>query len=174
MKIGKLPIAAIVLILAVSSTAGAKNKKKQQERGMLESMQAVPCGVNERGLAGLGSIFGSVGVQHVNSHEKLCPQYLLRTDEMEYHIRPLDTKHAVLLPVGHEGEFKIKKDKLFLKVADQDKKTRPYQVVSMQPVKAGDAAENSAYRPAVRAPESKLPEIPADKAAKQVTDRPPR
>ena len=174
MKIPKLLIAAIALILAVSSSAGAKNKKKQPERGMLESMQSVPCGVNERGLAGVGSIFGSVGVQHVNSHEKLCPQYLLRTDEMEYHIRPLETKHPVLLPVGHEGEFKIKKDKLFLKVVDQDKKTRPYQVVSMEPVNSGGTTENSSYRPATRLPESRPPETPADKTARQMTDRPPR
>src|SRR6267154_6408907 len=102
MKIATSLIAALVLVMAVPSNSAGKDKKKPAQRGMLESMQSVPCGVNERGLSGLGSIFGSVGVQHVNSHEKLCPQYLLRTDEMEYHIRPKDTKHPVLLPVGHE------------------------------------------------------------------------
>lgn len=174
MKIGRLLVVAVALSLAVVPRAEAKNKKKQPERGMLEKMQSMPCGVKERGLAGLGSVFGSVGVQHVNSNEKLCPQYLLRTDEMEYHIRPLDTKHPVLLPVGHEGEFKIKKDKLFLKVPDQDKKTREYQVVSIQPVNSADTGERSAYRPASRPPESRPAEMPAEKAAKQVTERPPR
>lgn len=130
MKVKTSLITALALVLAVSSTAVGKDKKGQ--RGMLESMQAVPCGAKERGLTGLGAIYGSIGVTHVNSDEKLCPQYLLRTDEMEYHIRPLDMKHAVVLPVGHEAEFKIKKDRLFLKVPDGDKKTRPYQVVSMQ------------------------------------------
>jgi hypothetical protein len=110
-------------------------------------MQSVPCGAKERGLAGLGSVFGSVGVQHVNSHEQLCPQYLFRTDEMEYHIRPLDTKHAALLPVGHEGEYKIKKDRMYLKAVDGEKKARPYQVVSMQPLNSGSKAESAAYRP---------------------------
>jgi len=76
MKIGKLLIAALALVLAVSSNVAAKDKKKHAQRGMLESMQSVPCGVNERGVSGLGSIFGSVGIQHVNSHEKLCAQYL--------------------------------------------------------------------------------------------------
>src|SRR5262249_51517943 len=133
MKFNNLLMAALALSLTFPSIAEGKNKKKQSPRGMLESMQSVPCGVRERGLSGLGSIFGSVGVQHVNSNEKLCPQYLLRTDELEYHIRPLDMKHAALLPVGHEAEFKIKKDRLFLKVPDGDKKTRPYQVVSMEP-----------------------------------------
>jgi hypothetical protein len=36
------------------------------------------------------------------------PQYLLRTDKMDYEIRPLDLKHATLLPVGTEDQFKIK------------------------------------------------------------------
>src|SRR6266852_3010780 len=121
-------------VLAVPPTAAAKDKKKHSDRGMLESMEAIPCGAKQRGLTGLGSVFGSVGVEHVNSDEKLCPQYLFRTDEMEYHIRPVDLKHASLLPVGHEGEYKIKKDRLVLKVVDGDKKTGAYQVISMQPV----------------------------------------
>ena len=145
----KMLIAAVMLVLALPSIAEGKSKKKQAQRGMLESMQSVPCGVKERGITGLGSIFGSVGIQHVNSNEKLCPQYLFRTDELDYHIRPLDTKHAVILPVGHEGEFKIKKDLLFLKVPDEDKKTREYQVVSVHPVKSEGGAESTASRPAI-------------------------
>jgi hypothetical protein len=177
MKIKSSLIAATVLVLIVPSSAGAKNKKKQPPRGMVESMQSVPCGVKERGLAGLGSVFGSVGIQHVNSNEKLCPQYLFRTDEMEYHIRPLDMKHAVLLPVGHEGEFKIKKDKLFLKVPDEDKKTRAYEVVSMQPVNSSSVVGNSAYgrpeKPESRPLETKPEEKPADRAVNPDNNRPP-
>ena len=76
---------------------------------MIERMDAVPCGANEHGLSGLGSLWASVGVTHMKSDEKLCPQYMLRTDDMEYHVRPVDQKHPVLLPVGQEGEFKKKK-----------------------------------------------------------------
>jgi hypothetical protein len=139
-------IYTLSLVLAVSTIAESKEKKKHSPRGMVESMQSVPCGAKERGLAGLGSVFGSVGVQHVNSHEQLCPQYLFRTDEMEYHIRPLDTKHAALLPVGHEGEFKIKKDRMYLKAVDGEKKARPYQVVSMQPLNSESKAESTTFR----------------------------
>ncbi len=134
------------LVLAVSTIAESKDKKKHVPRGMVESMQSVPCGAKERGLAGLGSVFGSVGVQHVNSHEQLCTQYLFRTDEMEYHIRPLDTKHAALLPVGHEGEFKIKKDRMYVKAVDGEKKARPYQVISMQPLNSESEAESTTSR----------------------------
>ena len=137
---------ALTLALFVAPSASAKDKKKHSQRGMLESMQSVPCGAKERGLAGLGSVFGSVGVEHVNSHEQLCPQYLLRSDEMDYHIRPSDQKHAAVLPVGQEAEFKIKKDRLFLKVVDGDKKVRAFEVVSMQPVSSDSAVENTAYR----------------------------
>jgi len=141
---------------------------------MLESMQSVPCGAKERGLAGLGSVFGSVGVQHVNSHEQLCPQYFLRTDEMDYHIRPLDTKHAVVLPVGHEAEFKIKKDRLFLKVPDGDKKARAYQVVSMQPANSESKVESTTYRPTEK-PAQSLPQNEVGKNGNgQATDHPPQ
>jgi hypothetical protein len=145
-------IAALSLVLAFSSVGECKDKKKPAQRGMLESMQSVPCGAKERGLTGLGSVFGSVGVQHVDSNEKLCPQYLFRTDDMDYHIRPIDVKHAALLPVGHEAEYKIKKNRLFLKAEEGDKgdkKTRVYQVVAMQPTSPTSEtnAEGAAYHP---------------------------
>ena len=160
MKISVLT--AMLLVLIVPSSSGADKKKHGTDRGMLEKMEAVPCGAKERGLTGLGSIFGSAGVTAVNSNEKLCPQYLLRTDEVEYHIRPVDGKHPVILPIGKEGEFKIKNDKMFLKVPDGDRKTRAYQVVSMKPVGTeGSGLENSAYRPEDRREEHKS----ADKLA---------
>jgi hypothetical protein len=140
-------IPTILLALALPGPASAKEKKKHAERGMLEKMEAVPCGARERGITGLGSVFASAGVEHVNSDEKLCPQYLLRTDEMEYHIRPTDGRHPVVLPVGKEGEFKIKNDKMFLKVPDGDRKTRTYQVVAMKPVNTGENTGDQAARP---------------------------
>jgi hypothetical protein len=169
-------ICALSLLLAFSPIAESKDKKKQGQRGMLESMQSVPCGAKERGLAGLGSVFGSVGVQHVNSHEQLCPQYLLRTDEMDYHIRPVDMKHAVVLPVGHEAEFKIKKDRLFLKIPDGEKKMRAYQVVSMQPANSESKVESSAYHPVEKPAETRPPNNQAgdgDKVSGQAVN-PPR
>lgn len=132
------------LVLAVAMPAGAGNKK-HGERGMIEKMEAVPCGAKEKGITGLGSVWASAGITHVNSDEKLCPQYLLRTDEMDYHIRPLDKKHPVILPVGQEGEFRIRKDRLYLKVPDGDRKTRQYQVVSMKPT--GGDQDKAAAKP---------------------------
>ena len=139
-------VATAVMIAALLLTPGlpaaAKNKKKQSNRAMIEKMEAVPCGAKERGLAGLGSVFGSVGVTHVNSDEKLCPHYLLRTDEMEYEIQPTDGKHPAILPVGKEGVFKIKKDRMLLKIPDGDHKTRSYHVVGMKPVNTDDSGSS--------------------------------
>lgn len=139
-------VTTVVMLAAMLLTAGppaaAKNKKRQPNRAMIEKMESVPCGARERGLAGLGSIFGSVGVTHVNSDEKLCPHYLLRTDEMEYEIKPTDGKHPVILPVGKEGVFKIKKDQMLLKIPDGDRKTRTYQVVGMKPTSTEDTSSS--------------------------------
>ena len=84
------------------------------------------------------------GVTHINSDEKLCPQYLLRTDDTDYRIRPRDLKHPVVLPVGQEVVFKIKKDRMYVSVAESDKKMRPYEVVAQEP--ATSRRENSSAR----------------------------
>jgi hypothetical protein len=66
----------------------------------------------------------------------LCPEYVLRSDNVIYRIRPRDEKHPVLLPVGETAEFRIQKDRLFLKITEMDDKERDYSVVSMTPVES--------------------------------------
>lgn len=136
---------ALALACVFPMTASAK-KKKVQPRGMLESMQSVPCGAKQRGLAGVGSLWASVGLTHVNSTEKLCPQYLVRTDDMDYEIRPKDMKHPEMLPIGQEVEIKLKKDHMDVKLPDGGK-TLTYIVVSMQPANQGGGAVSGAARP---------------------------
>lgn len=143
MSIKTPAIVALVLIAAVPLSAGDK-KKNQPDRAMLEKMEAVPCGAKQKGLTGLGSFWASVGITHVNSDEKLCPQYLLRADNMDYRIRPMNLKHPVVLPVGREVVFKIKKDRMLVKDPEGDHKMRDYEVVSMEP--ANPAGENAASR----------------------------
>jgi hypothetical protein len=134
MNIKSAMVLLLVLISAVPLSAHDDKKKKDVERGILEKMEAVPCGAKQRGLSGLGTLWGSAGITHVNSNEKLCPQYLLRTDNMDYEIRPIDLKHATILPVGTEGEFTIKKNEMILTMPEAgDRKTRTYEVVAMNP-----------------------------------------
>lgn len=136
-------ILALFLVALVPSGAGAK-KKNQPDLGMLEKMDAVPCGAKQKGLAGLGSFWASIGVTDVHSTEKLCPQYLVRTDDMDYRIRPMDLKHPVILPIGHEVVVKIKKDRMLVRVQDGDKKMHEYEVVGMEP--AAPPAENASTK----------------------------
>jgi hypothetical protein len=89
-------------------------------------------------------VWASVGVTHVNSNEKLCPQYLFRTDQMDYQIRPTDLKNPALLQVGQEAEYKIKNNRMFLTVND---KTRTYEVVGMKPANSDSAQSGSADKP---------------------------
>jgi hypothetical protein len=147
MKGQTLLITMCALTLAVPAFG---RDKKPANRAMIEKMEAVPCGAKERGLTGLGSVFGSIGATHVDSDEKLCPQYMLRTDDMEYHIRPLDHRHPRILPVGQEGEFKISKDVMEIRIPDGDHKKHRYQVVAMKPIDhsaVGAEETNTKYEP---------------------------
>jgi hypothetical protein len=122
-------ILSLALIAAAPLSAHGNKKRIGLQRGILEKMEAVPCGAKQTGLSGLGSLWGSAGITHINSNEKLCPQYLLRTDDMDYEIRPFDLKHATILPIGKEGEFRIKKNEMILTM--NDRKSESYEVVSM-------------------------------------------
>ena len=134
----------LAVTLAMPFSAHASKKKKEAERGVLERMEAVPCGAKQTGLAGLGTLWASAGITHINSNEKLCPQYLLRTDDMDYQIRPIDLKHATILPIGKEGAFKIKKNRMILSMTDgSDQKPHDYEVVSMDPANPDSNGQRS-------------------------------
>jgi hypothetical protein len=138
----KIPvILALVAASAAPLFAGGGDKKKPPERATLERMEAVPCGAKQKGLAGLGTLWASAGITDVHSDEKLCPQYTLLTDEMQYDVRPTDLKHATILPVGKEIEFKIKKDRMYLKVPDAHQKVQAYEVVAMKPTSSDASAK---------------------------------
>jgi hypothetical protein len=129
----KIPIIFVLFLFALVSPSTGSKKKSQADRGMLEKMDAVPCGAKQKGLSGLGSFWASLGITDMHSTEKLCPQYLVRTDDMDYRIRPMDMRHPAILPIGHEVVLKMKKDRILVRVPDGDKKMREYEVVGMEP-----------------------------------------
>ena len=146
MSFKTLLVLPLIFAIALPATADDKKdkKKKAQDRAMLEKMDAVPCGASQKGVTGLGSIWASVGITHINSNEKLCPRYLLRSDEMEYEIQPTEKKHPAVLPVGQEVVFKIKKDHMSVKCPEGDKKTRTYEIVAMKPTEPERSASDTA------------------------------
>jgi hypothetical protein len=122
-----------ILLFALTTSALAKDHHFYQ-KGQLLSMESVSCGYAEKsGNTFKGEILGTNG-GHKNTEELLCQEYLLRSDQVIYRIRPRDVKHPVLLPVGQTAEFRTDKDKLVLKVDELDGKERSYTVVSMTPV----------------------------------------
>jgi hypothetical protein len=71
---------------------------------------------------------------------------------MDYEIRPTDIKHAVLLPVGQEGEFKLKDKEILLAMPEgssaSDHKMRSYEVVSITPNNTdSDGQKSSSLEP---------------------------
>jgi hypothetical protein len=108
------------------------------QNGRIVQMDAVACGYDENsGKSVLGEVIGTDNA-HKKTKEMLCQEYVLRSDRVIYRIRPRDEKHPVLLPVGEAAEFRLQKDKLYLRLNELDGKERDYSVVSMTPT------ENSA------------------------------
>lgn len=122
------------LLLTLLSLAAFAKEPHFYQKGQLVNMEAVSCGYAENsGKTLKGQILGTDG-GHKNTKEMLCQEYVLRSDKVVYRIRPHDEKHPVLLPVGETAEFRIQKDRLYLKITEIDEKERDYTVVSMSPV----------------------------------------
>ena len=122
----------VLALLLLAATAYAKEPKAYQS-GKLLQMDSVSCGVDEKNAKSFtGELIGTDS-SHKKTQELLCQEYLLQTDKMIYRIRPKDTKHPVLLPVGERAQFRLEKDKMVLRVEDLDSKERDYIVVSMTP-----------------------------------------
>jgi len=99
----------------------SRKKKKVAPRAMLERMESVPCGAKQRGLSGLGTIWASAGITHVNSDENFVPNICCGPTKWNITSAQPTAKHPVVLPIGKEVEFKIKGDKCG-EIPDGDKK----------------------------------------------------
>lgn len=127
----KLGAAAAVLALFASPALFAKDPPTY-DKGLLLSMESTMCGTAENdGKSLTGQLIGTDS-SHKKTKEVLCQEYVLQGARLTYRIRPRDEKHPVLLPVGESVQFRIRKDKLYLRDPEGDMKEREYVVVSMQ------------------------------------------
>ena len=132
------------LVAATALNVQAKDPPAY-EKGVLLQMDSSSCGYAEKdGKTIAGEIFGTDG-QHKNTKVVMCQEYVLQTERVTYRIRPKDEKHPVLLPVGETAQYRIRKDKLLLRVPEADSKEREYLVLSMTP-----RSEVAANKPAAR------------------------
>jgi hypothetical protein len=137
--------ATLCLILLASTAAFAGDKPVNYQRGTLLEMNSVECGFEEKsGKSMMGQILGTDGA-HKNTKATLCQEYVLQADRVIYRIRPRDEKKPVLLPVGETAQFRIKKEKLILRVPEGDDKEREYSVVSMTQ-RAGNEQQKDALK----------------------------
>ena len=111
----------LCVVFSLTSAAYAKDPKVYQT-GNVVQMASVPCGAASKDADSGGN----------KTHEVLCQEYVLQGDHITYRIRPKDDKHPFLLPVGQAIQFRIHKDKLYLRDPEGDQKEREYSVVSMQ------------------------------------------
>lgn len=122
------------LVVAMFWVLAAQAKDARfYEKGTLAEMNAVECGSEEKGARGVGGVLLGTDSQHRKIRETLCQEYVLRADRIVYRIRPKEEKHPAILPIGERAEFRIRKDKMYLRVPEGDGRERQYFVVSMVP-----------------------------------------
>ncbi len=130
---------ALLVMLSLACAAQARGPRFYQ-KGVLTDMNAVECGYEEKGGQGVTGALLGTDSEHKKTREMLCQEYGLRSDRMNYRIRPKDEKHPALLPVGEQAEFRIQKDRMFLRVPEGDNKERQYIVVSITPRNEANAS----------------------------------
>lgn len=111
----------LCVVLALASSAHAKDPKAYQS-GKILHMDSVSCG-------------------KADTPELLCQEYTLQADQTVYRIRQRDQKRPVLLPVSDRAQFRLRKDKMLLRVEDLDFKEREYEVISTAPRTDSTAAD---------------------------------
>lgn len=135
-------LAGLSLSLALAAHA---QDKKGYELATLVRMDSANCGVAENDGKRIAGEISGTDAKHKKSEQVLCQEYVVQSDRLVYRIRPTDTKHTFLLPVGQQAEFRIHKDKMQLRMLDsKDNKEREYLVVSV--TARTDAGNQSAAR----------------------------
>ena len=127
-----MKIRVLLPIVLLASAAFAKDEKFYQ-KGTLTEMNSIECGVDANsGKKFSGMVLGTDS-EHVKSKKMLCQEYVLKTDRVTYRIRPREEKNPALLPVGETAQFRMKKDRMVLRVPEGDGHERDYNVISAVP-----------------------------------------
>lgn len=125
----------LTFVMVLAGAVAVANDKIY-ETGSLKEMTSVECGIEQKsGTTFVGDLLGTDNA-HTQARKTFCQEYILETNHAIYHIRPREEKHPALLPVGHSAQFRMKKDRMVLRVPEGDNKEREYDVVSMAPVQS--------------------------------------
>lgn len=139
----RLTLVVAVLLL---STSGHAADAPRRQSGVLLQMDSVQCEPSQGSTASGGTTLVATATPN-NIQASFCQEYVLQSDRVTFHIRPRDTRHAVLLPIGGIALFRLQQGRMILRAADLDDKDREYSVISMTP------------RETPKTPESPLPKL---------------
>jgi hypothetical protein len=124
---------AIIVTVMLVTALSAKDVPRSRQ-GVLVRMESVPCGVSESNAVS-SAVFGAPTAAD-SSEERLCPEYLLRSEGLLYRIRQKTRKRTPLLPIGQPALFRIEKDRVRLQMDDSDRKVYEFVVMAIVPEEA--------------------------------------
>ena len=120
----------LIVVVMFTSFLNAKNASRNR-LGVLVRMETVPCGVAE--ASGFSkAMLGAPDPTPVRD-DRLCQEYVLRSEGLYYRIRSKDRKHPVLLPIGEQAQFRLQRDRMLLQVEDFDSKAYEFSVLAIVP-----------------------------------------
>jgi len=128
---------ALIVVVMCTAVLNAKNASRNR-LGVLLRMESVPCGVAEASGFSKALLGAPAPMPVPMQDDRLCQEYVLRSEGLYYRIRSRDRKHPVLLPIGEQAQFHLHRDRLLLQVEDADSKTYEFSVLAIVPENHGD------------------------------------
>jgi hypothetical protein len=122
----------LVVVVMCTAVLNAKNASRNR-LGVLLRMESVPCGAVEAS-AFSKALFGAPAPMPAPvQDDRLCQEYVLRSEGLYYRIRSRDRRHPVLLPIGEQAQFRLHRDRMLLQVEDAQSKTYEFSVLAIVP-----------------------------------------
>ncbi len=112
---------SLVLASVLLAAAAYAKELKAYQDGKLLQMDSVQCGTDTK------------DAKKGKTHELLCQEYVVQTEQVLYRVRPKDDKHSTLLPIGQNAQFRLEKNRMLLRVESADGKEREYVIMSIKP-----------------------------------------
>jgi hypothetical protein len=126
---------ALVVVVLCTAVLNAKNASRNR-LGVLLRMESVPCGAVEASTFSKALLGAPVPAPP--QEDRLCQEYVLRSEGLYYRIRSRDRRHPVLLPIGEQAQFHLHRDRMLLQVEDFDSKAYEFTVLAIVPENHGE------------------------------------
>jgi len=128
---------ALIVVVMFTAVLQAKNASRNR-LGVLLRMESVPCSAVEASALSKALLGSPVPAQAPMQDDRLCQEYVLRSEGLYYRIRSRDRKHPVLLPIGEQAQFRLHRDRMLLQVEDFDSKAYEFTVLAIVPESHGE------------------------------------